>query len=120
MLTRRVCAEPQQYSIQSNGASRFELHAFKTGLYRGKVHTFLFPSYTATFIYDAQRPETSKIELRIAANAMKCVDDWLNSKHLKSVQEYAINDMGRGLVSRTFPQRVRGETSHSTVSHYRN
>ena len=93
MLARRVCAEPQQFSIQPNGASRFELHVFKTGLYRGKVHTFLFPSYTGTFIYDAQRPEASKIELTLAADAMKCVDAWLNSKDLKSVQEYAINDM---------------------------
>jgi hypothetical protein len=53
---------------------------------RGKVHTFLFPSYTGTFIYDAQRPEASKIELTLAANAMKCVDARLNSKDLKSVQ----------------------------------
>ena len=101
MLARRVCAEPQQFSIQPNGASRFELHVFKTGLYRGKVHTFLFPSYTGTFKYDAQRPEASKIELTLAANAMKCVDAWLNSKDLKSVQEYAINDM---LVANQYPE----------------
>jgi polyisoprenoid-binding protein YceI len=93
MLARRVCAEPQQYSIRPNGASRFELHVFKTGLYRGKFHTFLFPGYTGTFIFDAEKPEASAIELRLAANAMKCVDTWLNSKDLKSVQDYAINDM---------------------------
>src|SRR5215831_732814 len=92
-LARWVCAEPQHYSIEPNGASRFELHVFKTGLYRGKVHTFLFPRYTGTFLYDAQTPEASGIEFRFAANAMKCVDTWLNSKDLKSVQEYAINDM---------------------------
>jgi polyisoprenoid-binding protein YceI len=101
MLARRVSAEPQQYSIRPNGASRFELHVFKTGLYRGKVHTFLFPSYAGTFIYDAQRPEASKIELTLATNATKCVDAWLNSKDLKSVQEYAINDM---LVADEYPE----------------
>jgi polyisoprenoid-binding protein YceI len=101
LLAIRVCAEPQQYSIQPNGGSRFELHVFKTGLYRGKVHTFLFPNYTGTFLYDAQTPEASRIELRLAANAMKCVDTWLNSKDLKSVQEYAINDM---LVADQYPE----------------
>src|SRR5215831_4967276 len=106
-LARWVCAEPQQYSIQPNVASRFELHVFKTGLYRGKVHTFLFPSYTGTVIYDTQRPEASKIELTFAANAMKCVDAWLNSKDLKwlenaggrNVEEscrFILGDLGRG------------------------
>ena len=32
---------------------------------------------------------------------MKCVDPWLNSKDLKSVQEYAINDM---LVADQYPE----------------
>ena len=71
LLASRVCAEPQHYSIQPNGASRFELHVFKTGLYRGKVHTFLFPSYTGTSIYDAQRPEASKIELTLAKRLIR-------------------------------------------------
>jgi polyisoprenoid-binding protein YceI len=61
----------------------------------------LFPSYTGTFLYDAQTPEASRIELRLAADAMKCVDAWLNSKDLKSVQEYAINDM---LVADQYPE----------------
>jgi hypothetical protein len=42
-----------------------------------------------------------QVELRLAANAMKCVDDWLNSKDLKSVQEYVVNDM---LVADQYPE----------------
>ena len=75
MLARWVGAESQQSSIQPNGeAEKFTPSCSRA--IRGPL-------------YDAQRPEASKIELTLAANAMKCVDGWLNSKHLKSVQEYA-------------------------------
>src|SRR5262249_20488026 len=92
-LAGRLCADTQHYSIQLNSANRFELHVFKTGLYHGKFHTFLFPDYTGTVEYDPQSPEKSKIELTLAAKPVKCVDTWLSSKDLKSVQEYALHDM---------------------------
>lgn len=88
-----VRAEPRHYLIPLNGANRFELHVYKTGLYHGKFHTFLFPDYMGTIEYDSQRQDMSKIELTLVAKSIRCVDTWLSSKDVKSVQEYAIHDM---------------------------
>jgi polyisoprenoid-binding protein YceI len=93
MVVERVCAEPRHFLIQLNTSNRFELHVFKTGLYQGKFHTLLFPDYRGTAEYDPQRPETSRIELTLVTKAIKCVDTWLSTKDLKSVQEYAIHNM---------------------------
>jgi polyisoprenoid-binding protein YceI len=96
-----LSADPRHYSIQLNGANRFELHVFKTGLYHGKFHTFLLPDYAGALEYDPQKLEMSKVELAFATKAIKCVDTWLSSKDLKSVQEYALHDM---LAADQFPE----------------
>jgi polyisoprenoid-binding protein YceI len=96
-----VFAESRRYSITPNDASRLELHVFKTGLYHGRVHTFLFPVYTANLVYNAATPNASAIELNISAGSIQCVDTWLKAKDLKSVQEYAVNDM---LAAERYPE----------------
>ena len=101
MLASTLFAEHQRYSIEPNPSSRLELRVFKTGLYRGKVHTFVFPAYRAVLLYDADRPEASHIELSISADAIQCMDTWLKPKDLKSVQEYAVKDM---LAAERFPE----------------
>ncbi len=92
-LSARVVSAQQRYYIQPNDQSRLELRVFKTGLYRGKFHTFLFPSHTGMLLYNAHMPEESRIELRFDAGSIKCVDTWLNAKDLKAVQQYALVDM---------------------------
>jgi polyisoprenoid-binding protein YceI len=46
-----------------------------------------------TIEYDPQRQEMSKIQLTLAAKSIRCIDTWLSSKDVKSVQGYAIHDM---------------------------
>ena len=83
----------QHYEIRPNSSSKLELHVAKTGLYRGKVHVFLFPQYSGSIDYDPQNSENSRASLTIFARDIKLTDTWLSEKDFKSVQEYALKDM---------------------------
>jgi polyisoprenoid-binding protein YceI len=93
LIVHAASGQPHTYSIQPNDASRLELRVFKTGLYKGKAHTFLFPDYRGTLVYDARTPEASHVEVTLDAGSIKCLDTWLSAKDLKAVQEYALNEM---------------------------
>jgi polyisoprenoid-binding protein YceI len=93
LVVQGASGRQHNYSIQPNDASRLELRVFKTGLYRGKAHRFLFPDYTGTLVYHVQAPEASHIELTLDAGSIKCLDTWLSAKELKTVQEFARNEM---------------------------
>jgi len=86
-------AQAGRYSIRPDEGNRLELRVAKTGLYRGKVHVFLFPQYTGSLLYDPQKPEASQVTLTMAARDIKLTDTWLSAKDFKSVQEYALKDM---------------------------
>ncbi len=55
-----------------------KLLVYKTGLYRGKVHTFLFPQFSGELTYDAEHPEASRIALTIPTDSFELTDDWLS------------------------------------------
>ena len=93
VLLFTVSAQAPQYRIRPSSSNKLELRVAKTGLYRGKVHVFVFPVYTGTLFYDAQKPEASQVNLTISARDIKLLDTWLSEKDFKSVQEYALKDM---------------------------
>ena len=93
LMVHAASGEQHHYSIQPNDASQLELRVFKTGLYKGKAHTFLFPDYSGTLVYDVHTPEASHVELTLDAGSIKCLDTWLSAKDLKTVQGYALNEM---------------------------
>jgi polyisoprenoid-binding protein YceI len=92
-LTASVSAQSQRYELRPNDSNKLELRVAKTGLYRGKVHVFVFPEYTGTLLFDPQKPEASQVNLTISARDIKLTDTWLSEKDFKSVQEYALKDM---------------------------
>jgi polyisoprenoid-binding protein YceI len=85
--------QSSQYPIQPGGDNRLELRVYKTGLYKGKVHVFAFPSYSGVLTYDSRSPGASTASLRLAAAEIKLLDTWLSAKDFRSVQEYALKDM---------------------------
>src|SRR5262245_54431338 len=101
LLGEALFAQPRRYSIQPSDASRLELRVFKTGLYRGKFHTFLFPNYKGTLVYDSETPQASQITLTLGSGSAKCIDTWLSPKDLVSVQKYALEDM---LAAEKYPE----------------
>jgi polyisoprenoid-binding protein YceI len=93
LLIPALPAESQRYSIRPNESNRLELRVAKAGIYRGKVHVFLFPQYSGSLVYDSQKPEASQVNVTISARDIKLTDTWLSEKDFKSVQEYALKDM---------------------------
>ncbi|HEV8148153.1 MAG TPA: YceI family protein [Bryobacteraceae bacterium] len=86
-------AQPKTYEIQPAEGSRFELLVYKTGLMKGKTHSFLFPHYKATLTYDAQAPERSQVRLSIETAPVQLTDTWLSAKDFQKVQDFARKDM---------------------------
>lgn len=86
-------AQVRHDEIRPSDSNKLELRVAKTGLYRGKVHVFLFPQYSGSVDYDPQHPENSRVSLTISARDIKLTDTWLSQKDFKSVQEYALRDM---------------------------
>jgi polyisoprenoid-binding protein YceI len=86
-------AQPKAYEIQPAEGSRVELLVYKTGLMKGKMHTFLFPRYKATLTYDAKAPERSQVRLSIETAPVQLTDTWLGAKDFQKVQEFARKDM---------------------------
>jgi polyisoprenoid-binding protein YceI len=93
LLASAAIAQPRHYDLKPSPASKIELRVTKTGLYRGKVHVFLFPRFDGSLSYDAQKPEASQVRFRLDAASIQCTDTWLSPKDLRSVQEYAVKDM---------------------------
>ncbi len=96
-----VLAQAQHYEIRPHAADKLELRVAKTGIYRGKVHVFVFPQYSGSIEYDSQKLENSRVSLTISARDIKLTDTWLSEKDFKSVEEYALNDM---LAAEKFPE----------------
>lgn len=80
----------------------------KTGLMRGKTHTFEFPVYQGT----AQR-NPDRYEISIDARRLECKDDWLKPADLTKVVAYTLKDM---LDAERSPMIVyRSETAQLTI-----
>lgn len=94
-------AEMVEYQIAPAEGTRFALEVFKTGLMRGKKHLFLFERYSGKLWYDAEKTESSRVELTIEAGSATLKDTWLSPKDFKKVQEYALKDM---LAAERYPE----------------
>ena len=83
----------QHYSLEAGDGAKMELRVHKTGLYRGKVHVFVFPSFTGSLVYDAAKPEASQVRLAIPAGGIQLTDTWLSKDDFQEVQRYALEEM---------------------------
>ena len=81
------------YEVAPSPTDKLQLHVEKTGLYRGKVHVFLFEKYQGVLQYDPAKPEASSIQLTIESNSIVCKDTWVSANDLKKITDTALNDM---------------------------
>lgn len=96
-----VEAEILEYRIAAGGNNRIVLEVEKTGLMRGKKHTFEFPKFEGVLFYDREQPANSRVELKIDSASIVCRDAWLSPSDLKKVTDYALEEM---LAVRKYPQ----------------
>jgi len=90
-----------EYHIRPSSDSTFALDVYKTGLWNGRKHVFLFERYSGDIQYDGERPENSRVTFVVEAASMTCRDTWLKPDDRKKVLDYALNDM---LAAQKYPQ----------------
>jgi polyisoprenoid-binding protein YceI len=88
-----LCAQPVSYSIEPSERGRFELKVYKTGLYSGKVHTFVFDRYEGTFTFDQDNPRQSTAEFVVESDSIRCLDDWVSEKDRGKILKEARGNM---------------------------
>lgn len=70
-----LSAQAVTYSIRPVAESRFVLEVFKSKLWEGRKHTFIFDRFTGDLRFDQKSPETSAVRLVIESRSARCVDD---------------------------------------------
>jgi len=86
--------ETTVYEFGPSSQGRFALEVFKSGLWDGKKHLFLFASYRGTLRYDRAVPENSRVELTVETASAACQDTWVSPSDLQKVQAKALEMMG--------------------------
>jgi len=101
-------AAAASYEVAPAPGTQLALTVEKTGLYHGKKHLFLFENYRGTLVFNAQKPEESKIELSIDSRSAVCKDDWVSSGDLKKIMATTFEDM---LAVKEFPSMTFSSSS---------
>jgi polyisoprenoid-binding protein YceI len=84
---------PTVYEIRPEPQQRFALEVFKSGLWEGRKHVFLFSDYSGVVHYDQSEPENSTIELTIEGASAACQDTWVNESDRRKIQDQAFKMM---------------------------
>jgi polyisoprenoid-binding protein YceI len=82
-----------RYEIRPGPEQRFALEVFKSGLWEGRKHVFLFSDYSAVVRFDPSEPENSTVELTIEGASAACRDDWVSESDRGKVQSQAFKMM---------------------------
>ena len=89
------------YEIRPSPESRFALVVYKTGVWKGRKHLFLFRDYRGTIHFDPASPENSTVQLAIDGASAVCQDTWVSLSDLKSrpKQGLRVDERGRRIPS---------------------
>src|SRR5260370_12361936 len=86
-------AQTAIYAIRPAQESRFALQVFKSKLWEGRKHTFVFDRYSGALSYDREQPERSAIRFVVETASVRCVDDWVKPNQIKDIENAAKNLM---------------------------
>ena len=82
-----------EYEIRPSPQSRFAPEVFKTGIWSGRKHLFLFPKYAGSVRLDPASPENSTVQLSIDGASAICQDTWASPSDLRNIQNRAFEMM---------------------------
>ena len=83
----------ETYRIRPSPQGRFALEVFKTGIWSGKKHLFLFQKYAGSVRFDPAWPENSTVRLTIEGASAVREDTWVSSSDLRIIQNKALDMM---------------------------
>src|SRR5260370_30471076 len=81
------------HDIRRAEGSRFALEVFKSKLWEGRKHTFVFDRYSGALSFDREQPERSAIRFVVETGSVRCVDDWVKPNQIKDIENAAKNLM---------------------------
>jgi polyisoprenoid-binding protein YceI len=81
------------YEVRPSPEGRFALEVFKSGIWNGKKHVFLFKDYRGVVQFDRATPENSRVEASVEGASAECQDTWESPSDLKKVQDKALEMM---------------------------
>jgi polyisoprenoid-binding protein YceI len=108
-----LSAQAVTYSIRPAAESRFVLEVFKSKLWEGRKHTFIFDRFTGDLRFDQKSPETSAVRLVIESRSARCVDDWVKPSQIKDIERAAVQET---MAAATYPEMTFELTAITTTT----
>lgn len=81
------------YELRPAPQQRFALEVYKSGIWEGRKHVFLFSDYSGVVRYDQSQPENSTVELTIEGASAACQDTWISESDRGKIQAQAFKMM---------------------------
>jgi polyisoprenoid-binding protein YceI len=85
--------EASVYEIRPSPEGRFALEVFKTGLWKGRKHLFLFGDYRGSLRLDLASPWNSTVQFTVEGASAACQDTWVGPSDLRNIQSKAFEMM---------------------------
>lgn len=92
LLPWALAAQTVTYNIGPVQGSRFALEVFKSKLWEGRKHTFLFDRYKGVLGFDREQPAKSTVRFVVESGSARCVDDWVKPDQIKDIENAAIQE----------------------------
>jgi polyisoprenoid-binding protein YceI len=96
------------YDVRPAEGSRFALEVFKSKLWEGRKHTFVFDRFSGALSFNREQPERSTVRFVVESASARCMDEWVKSNQIKDIEKAAIQDT---MAAAQFPEI----TFHSTT-----
>jgi polyisoprenoid-binding protein YceI len=87
-----VAAQTATYNIRPMQGNRFALEVFKSKLWEGRKHTFLFDRFSGLLVFDREHAERSSVRFVVESGSARCVDDWVKPEQLKDIERAAVQE----------------------------
>lgn len=108
-----LSAQAVTYNIRPTAENRFVLEVFKSKLWEGRKHTFIFDRFTGDLRFDQKSPETSAVRLVIESRSARCVDDWVKPSQIKDIERAAVQET---MAAATYPEMTFESTAITTTT----
>src|ERR1700746_3918527 len=87
-----LAAQTAVFDIRPTLGSRFALDVYKSKLWEGRKHTFIFDRFEGALSFDPARPKDSTVRFAVEARSARCVDDWVKPHQIKDIERAAIEE----------------------------
>src|SRR5262249_36704917 len=89
------------------------LEVFKSKLWEGRKHTFVFDRFSGVLNYDQAQPERSSVRFVLESASARCVDDWVKPNQINDIEKAALQDT---MAAAAFPEITFQSTSIAVKS----